>query len=142
MFKQVVTIAFSFASACAYAQSYPSKPIRFVVPFAPGGGTDLVARTVSVKLTETLGQPVVIDNRPGAAGGIGTDIVAKSPPDGHTLLLCSAGPLAINPGLYAKLPYDPARDIAPVSLVTVMPFVMVVHPALPVRTVKDLIALA
>ena len=126
----------------APAQTYPTKPIRFVVPFAPGGGTDLVARVVAAKLNESLGQPVVIDNRPGAAGSVGTDVAAKAPPDGHTLLLCSAGPLAINPSLYAKLPYDPARDLAPVALVTVMPFVLVTHPALPVKSVKDLIALA
>jgi tripartite-type tricarboxylate transporter receptor subunit TctC len=142
MRKAVVTIGLICAAVCAQAQTYPTKPIRFIVPFAPAGGTDLVARTVSVKLSEALGQPVVIDNRPGAAGSVGTDAAAKAPPDGHTLLLCSAGPLAINPSLYAKLPYDPARDIAPVALVTVMPFVLVTHPALPVKTVKDLIALA
>jgi tripartite-type tricarboxylate transporter receptor subunit TctC len=130
------------AMATGHAQNYPTKPIRIVVPFAPGGGGDLVARTVAAKLTEGLGQPVVVDNRAGAAGSIGADIAAKSPPDGHTLLLGSNGPLAINPSLYAKLPYDAARDFAPVSLVTVMPFVLVVHPALPVRAVKELIALA
>jgi tripartite-type tricarboxylate transporter receptor subunit TctC len=130
------------AMPTGHAQNYPTKPIRIVVPFAPGGGGDLVARTVAAKLTEGLGQPVVVDNRAGAAGSIGADIAAKSPPDGHTLLLGSNGPLAINPSLYAKLPYDAARDFAPVSLVTVMPFVLVVHPALPARTVKELIALA
>jgi tripartite-type tricarboxylate transporter receptor subunit TctC len=129
-------------SGTAHAQNYPTKPVRIVVPFAPGGGGDLVARTVAVKLTESLGQPVVVDNRAGAAGSIGAEIAARSPPDGHTLLLGSNGPLAINPSLYAKLPYDAARDFAPVSLVTIMPFVLVVHPALPVRSVKELIALA
>jgi tripartite-type tricarboxylate transporter receptor subunit TctC len=124
------------------AQSYPSKPIRFVVPFAAGGGSDLVARTVAAKLTEALGQSVIVDNRAGAAGTIGADIAAKAPADGHTLLLGSNGPLAINPTLYTKLPYDAARDFAPVTLVTVMPFLLVTHPALPVRSVKDLIALA
>ena len=142
MFKTAIGVVLICAAACAHAQTYPTKPIRLIVPFAPAGGTDLVARTVQVKLTETLGQPVVIDNRPGAAGSVGTDIAAKAPPDGHTLLLCSAGPLAINPSLYAKLPYDPARDLAPVTLVTVMPFVLVTHPSLPVKSVKDLIALA
>ena len=130
------------AASSAYAQTYPSKPLRFVVPFAAGGGSDLVARAVSAKLTEALGQTVVVDNRAGAAGTIGTDIVAKSPPDGHTLLLGSSGPLAINPSLYAKLPYDAARDFSPVALVTVMPFLLVVHPALPVRSLKEFIALA
>ena len=140
----IVIAAFACAGAAAgtYAQTYPTKAVRFVVPFAPGGGSDLVARTVAMKLTEALGQPVVIDNRAGAAGSIGADIAAKSPPDGHTLLLGSNGPLAINPSLYAKLPYDAARDFAPVSLVTVMPFVLVVHPTLPVKSVKELIALA
>jgi tripartite-type tricarboxylate transporter receptor subunit TctC len=95
-----------------------------------------------MKLTETLGQPVVVENRTGAAGSIGADVVAKSPPDGYTLLLGSSGPLAINPSLYAKLPYDAARDFAPVSIATVMPFLLVVHPTLPVNNVKELIALA
>ncbi|HUP95213.1 MAG TPA: tripartite tricarboxylate transporter substrate binding protein [Burkholderiales bacterium] len=142
-FRTVITgLACACAAAGTYAQPYPAKAVRFVVPFAPGGGSDLVARTVAAKLTEALGQPVVIDNRAGAAGTIGADIAAKSPPDGHTLLLGSNGPLAINPSLYAKLPYDAARDFAPVSLVTVMPFVLVVHPSLPVKSVKELIALA
>ena len=140
--KRLVAVLAVFAASLAHAQTYPSKPLRFVVPFAAGGGSDLVARTVALKLTEALGQPVVVDNRAGAAGTIGADIAAKSPPDGHTLLLGSNGPLAINPSLYAKLPYDAARDFTPVSLVTIMPFVLVVHPALPVRTVKELIALA
>lgn len=129
-------------TVAANAQTYPIKPIRFVVPFTAGGGSDLVARTVAQKLTEALGQSVIVDNRAGAAGTIGTDIVAKSPPDGHTLLLGSNGPLAINPHLYVKLPYDAVRDFAPVSLVTVMPFLLVTHPSLPVRSVKELIALA
>lgn len=126
----------------ALAQNFPGRPLRFVVPFAAGGGSDHVARSVSPGLTEAFGQPVVVDNRPGAAGMIGADIAAKAPADGHTLLLGSNGPLAINPSLYAKLPYDAARDFAPVSLVTVMPFLLVVHPSLPVKSVKDLIALA
>src|SRR6478672_8900665 len=127
----------------AHAQTYPAKPIRFVVPFAAGGGSNLVARTVAAKITDALGQPVIVDNRAGAAGTIGADIAAKSPADGHTLLLGSNGPLAINPSLYVKLPYDAARDFAPVSLVTVMHFLLVTHPSsLPVKSVKDLVALA
>jgi tripartite-type tricarboxylate transporter receptor subunit TctC len=141
--KHVVGVVMvALLAAGAHAQNYPTKPLRFVVPFAPGGGSDLVARTVAQKITEAIGQPVIVDNRAGAAGTIGADIAAKSPPDGHTLLLGSNGPLAINPSLYAKLPYDAARDFAPVSLVTVMPFVLVTHPSLPVKTVKDLVALA
>jgi tripartite-type tricarboxylate transporter receptor subunit TctC len=124
------------------AQQYPSKPIRLIVPFAPGGGTDIVARTVGLKLGEALNQAVVVDNRAGAAGTIGTDLVAKSAADGYTLLMGSNGPMAITPGFQAKLPYDPLRDFAPVALVTTMPFLLVVHPSLPVRSVKDLVALA
>src|SRR5688572_6989278 len=114
-----VRVAFAliaFSGIAAHAQSFPAKPLRFVVPFAAGGGSDLVARTVAQKLTESLGHAVVVDNRAGAAGSIGTEIAAKAPPDGHTLLLGSSGPLAINPGLYAKLQYDAARDFAPVAL--------------------------
>lgn len=140
--KSVIAGLLAFASVTLHAQTFPAKPLRFVVPFAAGGGSDLVARTVGAKLTEALGQPVLIDNRAGAAGMIGTEIAAKSPADGHTLLLGSNGPLGINPGLYAKLPYDAARDFAPVALVTVMPFLVVSHPSLPVKSVRDLVALA
>lgn len=124
------------------AQTYPARSIRLVVPFAAGGGTDIAARIVGAKLSEAMGQPVVVDNRAGASGTIGTELAAKSPGDGYTLLMGSNGPLAINPGLHAKLPYHPLRDFAPVALVTTMPFLMVVHPALPVKSVKELIGLA
>lgn len=130
------------ASPHALAQSYPTKPVRMIVPFAAGGGTDIVARTVGVKLGESLGQTVLVDNRAGAAGAIGTELAAKSPADGYTLLMGSSGPIAINPALQAKLPYDPLRDFTPVALITTMPFLTVVHPSLPVRSVKELIALA
>ncbi len=126
----------------ATAQNYPSKPIRFIVPFAAGGGTDFVARIVGQRLNEALGQPLVIDNRGGAGGAIGTDLAAKAAPDGYTLLLGSAGPLAIQPGLSARLPYDPLRDFAPITLVSSMPYVLLVHPSLPVKSVQELIALA
>ena len=124
------------------AQSYPVKPIRIIVPFPAGGGTDIAARIAGTRLSEALGQPVVVDNRAGAAGIIGTELAAKSAGDGYTLLMGSNGPLAINPGLQSKLPYDPLRDFAPVALVTIMPFLMVVHPALPVKSVRELIVLA
>ncbi|HEX2825256.1 MAG TPA: tripartite tricarboxylate transporter substrate binding protein [Burkholderiales bacterium] len=140
--KLSIAAAAMLAACAAHAQNYPTKPIRFVVPFAPGGGADLVARTVGHKLTEALGQPVIVDNRTGAAGSIGAEVVAKSPPDGYTLLLGSSGPLAINPSLYPRLPYDAARDFAPISLATIMPFLLVVHPTLPVHNVKELVALA
>jgi tripartite-type tricarboxylate transporter receptor subunit TctC len=128
-------------AATAQPQDYPAKPIRVVVPFPPGGGTDLMARTVVQKLGESLGATIVIDNRGGAGGTIGTELVAKSPPDGYVLLVVSASH-AINPGLYRKLPYDSVRDFAPVTMLTSGPGLLVVHPSVPVRTVKEFIALA
>ena len=126
----------------ASAQSYPNKTVRLIVPFAAGGGTDFFARVVASKLTQVLGQQVVVDNRAGAGGIIGTELVAKSAPDGYTLLMGHTGTLAINPSLYAKIPYDPVRDFSPVSLVAISPLVLVTNPSLPVKNVKDLIALA
>jgi tripartite-type tricarboxylate transporter receptor subunit TctC len=126
----------------AAADAYPAKPIRFVVAFPPGGGTDIIARSIAQKLAERVAQQVVVDNRPGAGGNIGTDIVAKSAPDGYTLLMGSAGPLAINASLFAKMPFDPVRDLAPVTLAASTPNVLVVHPSLKAATVKELIALA
>ncbi|HEX2827033.1 MAG TPA: tripartite tricarboxylate transporter substrate binding protein [Burkholderiales bacterium] len=132
---------FSLACGAFAAESYPAKPIRFIVPFAPGGGTDITGRALAVKLSESLGKPVVVDNRGGAGGVIGADIVAKAPPDGYTLLLGSPGPLTINPNLQ-KTPYDALRDFAPVSLITISPFMLTVNPGIGVSTVKELIALA
>ena len=126
----------------AQAQNYPAKAVRFIVPFAAGGGTDLVARTLAQRLTEALGQTFVVENRGGAGGVIGADMVAKSAPDGYMLVLGSPGPLTINPNLQAKMPYDTLRDFAPISLATISPFVLTVHPALPVKTLKEFIALA
>lgn len=137
-----VAIAQAVLAGNASAQTYPSKPIRIVVPFAAGGGVDFTARIVGQKLGTALGQPVVADNRTGASGAIGTEIVAKAPPDGYTLLLGSAGPLAILPGISARLPFDPVASFAPITQVSSMPFVLVVHPSLPVKSVQDLIALA
>lgn len=124
------------------AQTYPAKAIRFVVPFPPGGPLDISARAIGQKLTEVWKQPVVIDNRPGAGGNIGAENVAKSAPDGYTLLMGAVSTHAINPGLYAKMPYDALRDFAPVTLVTTVPNVLVVHPSVPARNVRELIALA
>jgi tripartite-type tricarboxylate transporter receptor subunit TctC len=135
-----VTVAL-FAGAAA-AQQYPVKPIRMVIGFAPGGGTDIVGRILAQKLSEALGQQVLPDNRGGAAGQIGTEIVAKAPPDGYTVLMAHIAALSILPSLVWKLPYDPEKDFAPVSLVAIGPNLLVVHPSLPVKTVKDLIALA
>ena len=132
------------ASAVAghvFAQTYPGKPVRLVVPFVPGGGTDLIARALSSRLTEVLGQSVVVDNRAGAGGVIGADLAAKALPDGYTLLMGTPGPLTINPALIAKMPYTLA-DFAPIALTTISPFMLVVHPAVPAKSVKELIALA
>ena len=129
-------------AAGSAAQTYPSKPIRMICPFAPGGGTDFVARIVGKELSDALGQPLVIENRGGAGGAIGTEIAAKATPDGYTLLLGSAGPLAIQPGLTTRLRYDPLKDFAPITQVASMPFVLVVHPSLPVKSVQEFIALA
>jgi tripartite-type tricarboxylate transporter receptor subunit TctC len=136
------TLALSTPHAAAAADAYPAKPIRFVVAFPPGGGTDIIARSIAQKLSERLEQQVVVDNRPGAGGNIGTDIVAKSAPDGYTMLMGSAGPLAINASLFAKMPFDPVRDLAPVTLAASTPNVLVVHPSLKAATVNELIALA
>ena len=140
--RLVLILAVACAAPNAFAQAYPVKPVRLIVPFAAGGGTDIVARTVGAKLGERLGQTVVVDNRAGASGAIGTELVARSPADGYTLLMGSSGPIAINPALHTKLPYDPLRDFVPVALITTMPFLTVVHPSLPVRSIKELIALA
>ena len=125
----------------ATAQTYPHKPIRFVVPFGVGGPGDAIGRMIGRQLTERLGQPVVIDNRSGATTIIGTELVAKSPPDGHTLLLISTTH-AVNPSLFPKLPYDPIKDFAPVTLITATPFMLGIHPSVAASSVSELVALA
>ncbi len=124
------------------AQGYPSRPIRLVVPFPPGGSLDVVARAIGQKLTAAWGQPVVIDNRPGAGGNIGADLVAKSAPDGYTILEGALSTHAVNVSLYSKLPFDPVRDFAPITLVATTPNVLVVNSAFPVNSVPELIAYA
>jgi len=128
-------------STSAQAQAYPAKQIRMVIPYPPGGPTDILGRIVAQQLTETLGQPVVVDNKPGASGMIGADIVAKSPADGYTILV-NASIHVINPSLYKKPPYDAIRDFAPVSLIADVPLVLVAAPSLGLNTVKDVIATA
>ena len=123
----------------AWAQSYPSKPIRLVAPFPPGGVADVLARAIAPELQAALGQQVLVDNKPGAGGNIGAEIVAKAEPDGHTLMLASAGILTINEFLYAKMPFDPATAFAPVTVVGDMPNIVVVHPRAGVSTLKELI---
>jgi len=125
----------------AAERPFPVRPVRFVVGQAPGGATDLVARAVAQKLTDQLGQPVVVDNRTGAAGSIGAGIVAKSAPDGHTVLIVSSS-YSINPSLYSSLPFDPVRDLAPITLIAEAPFLVVVNPGLAPRSIADLVALA
>ncbi len=130
----------SFAAAGAHAQqAYPSKPIRLIVPFAPGGSNDIVARIIGHKLGESMGQQVITDNRGGASGIVGTDLAAKAAPDGYTMLMMSLT-LAVNPSLFKKLPYDTEKDLLPVSLVASAPLILVVHPSMPVKTLKDFIA--
>jgi len=129
------------AASTGSGQAYPVRPIRVIVPQSAGGSTDLAARAVTQRLGDVLGQPVVVDNRPGAGSLIGTDLVAKAAPDGYTLLGV-AGSFSINPSLHAKLPFDPVRDFAPISRLCALPHILVVHPAVPVKSVKELIALA
>jgi tripartite-type tricarboxylate transporter receptor subunit TctC len=132
----------SLVAGTVFAQQYPSRPVRLIVPYPPGGGTDIFARLVGAKLSEALGQPFVIEQRPGAAGVIGADVAAKAAPDGYTVVIGQASNLAINVSLMKKLPYDPVRDFAPITRVAMSPNLLVVHPSLPVRSVKDLVALA
>ncbi len=135
----VLLLVFTIASAGA--QTYPSKPIRFILPYPPGGGNDFVARVLATRLAEIIRQQVVIDNRGGAHGIIATDLTAKAPPDGYTIFMCGTGH-AFNPYLYKRLPYDSEKDFAPVSLVAVAPNVLVLHPSVPAASVRELIALA
>lgn len=132
----------SLGAATAVAQNYPTKPIRLIVPFPAGGVADFLARTIAQKLTERLGQQVVVDNRPGAGGNIGMEMAARAAPDGYTLATGSAGNLAINPTLYSKLPYDAIKDFAPISMGASFPNILVVHPSVPAKSIKELIVLA
>jgi len=124
------------------AQNYPTRPIRFVVPYVAGGAGDIFARTIGQKFFEAMGQTVVIDNRPGANGIIGSDLVAKSPPDGYTIVMGNSAPFVLNPGLYAKLPYDAVRDFAPVTQGTYYAYVLIVHPSVPAKNIQELVAYA
>jgi tripartite-type tricarboxylate transporter receptor subunit TctC len=140
----LATIVAAYVLVCSGAQAedkYPSKPVRIVVSFAAGGPTDIVARVMGAKMGDLLGQQFVIENKVGAGGNIGADVVAKSAPDGYTLLMATVSTHAINPGLYAKMPYDPVRDFAPISQVGVTPTLLGVHPSLPATDVKSLVAL-
>jgi tripartite-type tricarboxylate transporter receptor subunit TctC len=131
------------ALAPAHAQTtYPSRPVRWIVPFTPGGSADVFARPIAQKMSDSMGQQVVVDNRPGSGGVIGTEVAAKAPADGYTLMMGLTANIAVNPALYPKLPYDPLRDFAPVTLVASQPYALVVPPSLPARNAKELVALA
>ena len=127
----VAAVAAAGHAGSASAEVYPNRPVRIVVPYSPGGTTDILARALAQKLAEALGQQVVVDNRPGAAGMIGADLVAKAAPDGYTVLMASVAEVAINQSLYGKMTYDPVRDLAPVTLAGVTPLILVIHPSIP-----------
>jgi tripartite-type tricarboxylate transporter receptor subunit TctC len=138
----VFALTAAVAAGAARGDDYPSHPIRLIVPYAAGGSADSVARIIARRVGESVGQTVVVENRGGAGAIIGTDLVSKSDPDGYTLLLGQSGPISINPGVYKKLPYEPLRDFAPVTMTTSYPYIMVVSPKLGVKTVQEFVALA
>ena len=138
----VIAAQLIFIAPLTHAQTYPAKAVRMIVAYPPGGGTDIVGRLMAQKMTETMGQTFIVENRGGATGNIGTEAAARATPDGYTILMGNVAPNAINVSLFAKMPYDPVTDFEPVSLVAVTPNILVVHPALPVKTTKHLIALA
>lgn len=138
----VLATAAVAASLPVQAQEWPLRPVRVIVPYPPGSGTDIIGRVLAERLQAAWGQPVVVENRPGAGGTLGTEAGARATPDGQTFLISDVGPLAMAPSLYTRLPYDPVRDFEAVSLVARLPFVLVVHPSLPARTVAEFVALA
>ena len=142
MRRHALCVAVLLSAGSAGAQDYPARPVRMVVPYAPGGPVDIVARITANKLSESLGQQFVVDNRAGAGGNIALEVVARSTPDGYTLLVGANGTNAINPSLYKNMPVDPGRDLAPISMVASSAMILVVHPSLPASNVKELIALA
>ena len=135
-------MALMLACGAGWAQGYPAKTVRVIVPYPPGGGTDTIARPLAQKLTESFGQQVIIDNRGGAGGNVGMELAARAAPDGYTLVIGLTAQLAVNPALYRKLPYDPVKDYEPITLIGAGAYLLVVHPSLPVKDVKELVALA
>lgn len=140
--RALAAIAVVLFSGLAFAQAWPQKTIRIIVPYPPGGTSDILARALGPGITAALGQPVVVENKPGATGNVGADLVAKSPPDGYTLLLADIGSLAISPSVFPTLPFDPAKDFAPVVMVAYSPHLLAVHPSVPVKNAQELVALA
>jgi tripartite-type tricarboxylate transporter receptor subunit TctC len=139
--RALLALAALTLAGAAFAQAWPQKPIKIIVPYPPGGTSDILARSVGQKMSELYGQPVLVENKPGATGNIGADFVAKSPPDGYTVLLADIGSLAIAPSVVPTLPFDPVKDFAPVAMVAYSPHLLVVHPSVPVKDAKELIAL-
>lgn len=142
LIKLAAALLLGGAAAAVSAQTFPSKQIRFLVGFAPGGSTDIVARMIAQEMTKNIGQQVVVDNRPGAGSVIAADLAAKAPPDGHTLFACTTGIFAILPFIQSKMPFDPEKDLAPVTQTGSLPYIIVLHPSLPSRNVREFVALA
>jgi tripartite-type tricarboxylate transporter receptor subunit TctC len=143
VFKHIaLAISLSMAAGAAFAQAYPNKPIRIVVPFAPGGTSDILARAIGPKLTDAWGQPVVVENKTGANGNVGAEFVVRSAPDGYTMLLSDVGAVAINPSVYPNMPFDPVKDFTPIIMVSYSPHVLAVHPSVPATNIKELVAYA
>lgn len=140
--KLAVAFAAAVATTFAVAQPYPNKPIRIIVPYPAGGTSDILARAIGPGITAALGQPVIVENKPGSTGNVGAEMVAKSPPDGYTVLLADIGSLAISPSIFTNLPFDPVKDFAPVIMVAYSPHLLAVNPNLPAKDVKELVALA
>ena len=138
----LASIALGAAASGVQAQAWPAKPIRIIVPYAPGGSSDIIARAISQPLSEALKQPVIVENRAGANGNLGADAVAKSPADGYTLLLCDTGALAISPSVYTKLPFDPSKNLRGVTMLAYSPHLLAVHPSVPASNLKELVALS
>jgi tripartite-type tricarboxylate transporter receptor subunit TctC len=141
-FMPIACAAVLALASLVHAQNYPTKPIRFIAPFPPGGSTDLLARLISQKLSESVGQQVIVENRGGAGGTIGVELAGKAPPDGYTIVMGHVGTFGANPTLYPKLPYDANRDFAPITVLAIVPNGMVVHPSFPARTAKEFLAIA
>jgi tripartite-type tricarboxylate transporter receptor subunit TctC len=138
----LLVLSIGCAAPAAFARTWPAKTIRIIVPYTPGGSSDIIARSISEQLAAALKQTVIVENKPGANGNTGTDLVAKSPPDGYTILLCDVGALAITPSVYTRLPFDPARDLRGVTMLAYSPHLLVVHPSVPANNLKELVALS
>ena len=140
--RALLALVLALSAGPAVAQAFPSKPVRVIVPYGAGGTSDILARSLQPRMQESLGQPILVENKPGANGNVGAEFVARSAPDGYTVLLADIGALAISPSVYPKLPFDPAKDFAPVTMISYSPHVLAVHPSVPVSSVKELVAYA